>query len=879
MRLEDIKLRLTGARSECERYRAVLEEEEGLETRMRELSARAEELRREKSKLQDLIDLWPVWLRRTTAERRRSSLPLVEEFPAQAAVRLAEGRNRIAAARERWEGLDSELRAREQQRDTILPTLQPSLVSIAPVVAELGQSVTLHRKNLREYSQAARTVEEAQRSLNQKLVELGSGWDERRLEQFDVSLPQREEIRQFSDAVSRARARQDETERMAQHRARELEQRQREAERVRQKRDAIQPLEAGKLAASEQAVRRLRAGLANLASLEARLESLAAATRERRAAVDERREEIGSAIPRWLPFVLYAAAALALASGVWQLLGGVAGLGGPLIGVGLVCAIAAIAFDAMARRSDRQNHIRAENTQRLEAELQEFQAAEQKCRDELGTLQAALQSDAAVAGLASPVSADLIEAKAAELETQRAAQAEWRRLDEALTEAAQRCAELDVEAAAAWAEGDQARKAVAAAEAAWAARKSALGVSEALSPEGLFQFFAELERTRDLMRVRDQRRVERIELESQVRAWEDRVRRELRIAGRDASPFLTGEDLLSRFAALQRDCAEQVELERRLAALEAEIVTLSRQRDAARASLERCEMDWKDLFRQAGVTDEAEFHRKMAVFEERKVLGQEIATHDNAIRTRLGEQANLAAFLAVLSEGNLQGWTGRLAEAGTELERANAERDQAVREHEAVRQRRVAVERSADVPAFEWQLEAARLELGEAVRRWRLETLAAALLQETLADFQRNRQPAVITEAGRFFGIITGGRYTRLLPQEDGQTLLVQLAGEETRHLEELSRGTAEQLYLCLRLAFAREFARRGGGALPVVMDDVLVNFDPARARAVARVLTEFAATNQVLLFTCHPDTASLFEEFAPGHVRVELAGPAKAAG
>ena len=46
---------------------------------------------------------------------------------------------------------------------------------------------------------------------------------------------------------------------------------------------------------------------------------------------------------------------------------------------------------------------------------------------------------------------------------------------------------------------------------------------------------------------------------------------------------------------------------------------------------------------------------------------------------------------------------------------------------------------------------------------------------------------------------------------------------------EVLSRGTQEQLYLALRLAHIRNHAAQAA-ALPVIMDDVLVNFDPDRA-------------------------------------------------
>jgi uncharacterized protein YhaN len=47
-------------------------------------------------------------------------------------------------------------------------------------------------------------------------------------------------------------------------------------------------------------------------------------------------------------------------------------------------------------------------------------------------------------------------------------------------------------------------------------------------------------------------------------------------------------------------------------------------------------------------------------------------------------------------------------------------------------------------------------------------------------------------------------------------------------------------------------------------MDDVLVNFDPQRARAVANELALFSSGRQILVFTCHPATARLFTEADP---------------
>ena len=81
----------------------------------------------------------------------------------------------------------------------------------------------------------------------------------------------------------------------------------------------------------------------------------------------------------------------------------------------------------------------------------------------------------------------------------------------------------------------------------------------------------------------------------------------------------------------------------------------------------------------------------------------------------------------------------------------------------------------------------------------------------------------------------------------------------EGRFTEELSRGTAEQLYLALRFGPIEEFARHAE-PLPVVMDDILVNFDAERAARAADAIRDLATRHQVIYFTCHAPTAELLD-------------------
>ena len=121
----------------------------------------------------------------------------------------------------------------------------------------------------------------------------------------------------------------------------------------------------------------------------------------------------------------------------------------------------------------------------------------------------------------------------------------------------------------------------------------------------------------------------------------------------------------------------------------------------------------------------------------------------------------------------------------------------------------------------------------------------------------------MIRHARTFFSAITGDRYSRLHAPIGEQKITVTSQSGTTKLSSDLSRGTREQLYLALRFGLIQEFGEHTE-RLPVVVDEVLVNFDPERARCAAAAFSELAQTNQVLVFTCHPETVELFTDAAP---------------
>jgi uncharacterized protein YhaN len=154
-------------------------------------------------------------------------------------------------------------------------------------------------------------------------------------------------------------------------------------------------------------------------------------------------------------------------------------------------------------------------------------------------------------------------------------------------------------------------------------------------------------------------------------------------------------------------------------------------------------------------------------------------------------------------------------------------------------------------------------QLDQQAQRWAVRSITRYLLDKARQVYERERQPAVLKEASKFFRVMTGGHYRRVVVPFGETKLQVETSNRHTRGTERLSRGTAEQLYLAMRLALVREYAKHAG-PLPLVIDDILVNFDPGRARAAIDVLKDVATSQQVLFFTCHPHVSEWYKEQVP---------------
>ena len=237
-----------------------------------------------------------------------------------------------------------------------------------------------------------------------------------------------------------------------------------------------------------------------------------------------------------------------------------------------------------------------------------------------------------------------------------------------------------------------------------------------------------------------------------------------------------------------------------------------------------------------------------------------------------GNDAGRAAELRqTLAGGDAQAWSDERAQLDDYLKAQQDARDTALRQEQEATRDRQAVETSDRIAELQTRRNQLVGEVVRAYRQWQVYTSAQALIGETLERFERERQPAVFARASERLARFSHGRYTQIRQAEAGQDFRVIDADDRAVQPIDLSRGTREQLYLAVRLGLIEEFAQRGT-SLPLVLDEILVNFDPDRMAAVAGELARFAEDHQVLLFTCHPEIAQRVQANAPGAASIPMA-------
>ncbi len=843
--IEKIDDRLRDVANIATNYGELADRLQQVEVELESLAVRRREIHSRYNRQIALQNAWDGWNDLKSAEQELAGIPAIDTFPADGVNRLEALQERVRAARREYES--AEQRVSEGERAADVRVEHEAILEYSADVRRLQNGRTAFHGSVKDLPERETELEGHMRTLAVTMKGLGPDWDDARLEEFDLSLAVRQEISEHGERLRDAFAEySSRRSRLGQDRAALVEAIDAESKAQLEFEASMTPgLDAEQILQQRNLARATKAQLdeigrqrQNVRNLQTQLDGLESAATSDGAAGGARTV---AAISLVFGFGLLIAGGVL--GGTTLYIGAAAGIA--LAGMGIYVLVSRKSGPMVAGESPLAGPIR-ESLRRAEADIED--------------LQSRMMQDAMALGLELIDESSLLAAEAF-IDEQEGRLRERTRLNDALEGVKDLVKQRQTRAEESAAGVEDAERQLDPAQREWNEWLSVRGLLETFTPEtaDVLQSQVELGHSH-LEDVRSwQQRIEAIrkDIDEYVEAVE-LLARAFDVTF-DRSDWRTVADAADRLVELMEEVQESV---RNRTDAKLELKDAERELEERRSDLQKAEEELDHLLQSGGAEDAEAFRVLAGLSEKRTELEEKARAALDRLQRISGPGKPLENLKVDLADTDSQSIADEID--GLEEERAisNARREELSTERGSIR---------ADLKGLMGEEESSRLRMERNVlleqikdhaREWTRLTLARNLLEEARRKFEQERQPGVVRHAEKFFTAITDGRYRQVYAPLGEQTITVTDADGRTKQPSELSRGTREQLFLSLRFGLIRELGERTE-PLPVVVDEILVNFDPERALRAATAFTELSKTNQVLVFTCHPTVVNLFHNAA----------------
>ncbi|MEO1857258.1 MAG: AAA family ATPase [Rubritalea sp.] len=294
---------------------------------------------------------------------------------------------------------------------------------------------------------------------------------------------------------------------------------------------------------------------------------------------------------------------------------------------------------------------------------------------------------------------------------------------------------------------------------------------------------------------------------------------------------------------------------------------------AEQRKLPELELQSKDInaelqkfLKQAQVEDLDAMEPAILAIESKAKLSEALASQRDTLQSLADQnnQTNLDLFFAELDGLDRDQLRQELDTLTTEAKPLQQARDTSLKALDELRQQQHILEQASDTSAAHKQDAANALSLlvTDTERFIRLQ-YAISFLRDQVESFRKKSQGPMMEKTSHYFSALTSNRYSGVAAQLDdkGKPQLISLRRQgdsiQEIHTAGLSEGTADQLYLSLRLA-AIDLHLDKHTPIPLILDDLLMTFDDERTRALLPVLAELSKKTQILIFTHHSHLSKL---------------------
>lgn len=328
-----------------------------------------------------------------------------------------------------------------------------------------------------------------------------------------------------------------------------------------------------------------------------------------------------------------------------------------------------------------------------------------------------------------------------------------------------------------------------------------------------------------------------------------------------ASETDSGENAVAKLQDLAGMLAEQQAYIQQRRQLKEEDATLAKHQKGIQRSIDRIILTRQALLAELGVENQQQLEQHLDTKREHFKLVSQIDELEDRVKAIIGGNCPFDAVAKQLDNASSneldKRWDGlseRIKQAELRISQLLQRQGETTQEMKSLAAERRLAELKLELAVLDKQLQAA-------ANHWQTLAATTTMLEKVCEVYETERQPETLREASSFLKKLTEDKYTRVWTPLGKNALRIDNQQGQSLPLEVLSRGTREAVFIALRLSLAAAYARRGV-TLPLVLDDVLVNFDTVRARQAARVLQEFSELgSQVIMFTCHEHIMRMFHD------------------
>ena len=801
----------------------------------------------------NLITVWDDWRKMQEAEERLQKIPGIENFPESGIEMLERNIEKIDELNERISEKNAGLGEIKIDKSAI--KIDEKLLSNKEKILELQKGQDKYTSAVRDLPTLEEKLKRDKEGLKESLHEIGPDWDAERLSNFDISIPTKEIVRRQHKAIEETRENIRDTENEVQRIEHNIKNIEEEIVDKRLKTQSFKEIDKTKLEQQRKSLRLLRIKYPDLKEKEADIRNLEEKG-EIFAILKPHRMASFSKLPFW-PVLMFIAAGIA--SLILSILGN-----NWVIGIGILAILsvsAIIYYNTLSRKGrptttpvgfkDKEDEL-SERREKLESELQ-------KVKNEM-------LSNAQICEFEDIPDPQLIEDKDSELQAASENLLKSNELEKQQEALEQQLRKRNEEVNTAKNEREAIRKEKEKAQKKWKNWLNEKGLGSQLTPEGAIDIFTTIktciEKKKSIKETK-----ERIDLiQESIEEYEIKISSVLE----DCNGKKEELNVIAELEKITEELNQAVEDSKTLEQLDIGEEKLKSELRNLKEKLKERKIAFSELLSQGFAETENEFRDNARNWGGRNKLIDEILQREQNIQRISGDGELYSDFINELGETSPEDLKENELQLKDGFDMIEHNLSELREKRGGIAKEIEQIERREQGSSLRVEKTVEMQKLKKKSEEWSILTLARTTMGKAIEKYEQERQPEVIKEAQSFFSKMTLGRYSRVLAPLGEAKIYAEDKDGSRKDVQDLSGGTAEQLYLSLRFGFIREFSKRSE-SLPIVFDDILVNFDPERFRAACEAIKELARTNQVLYFTCHPENADLLTKIIPDSKIIDI--------